>query len=105
MRYRPLTFPIAQVMIDGDVRFGGGRKKEYLIGYRQTVVQILWPQLCADQGCLAPAEGLNINGEDFLLPVCRAHGVTRSLEDESERCDIPMAWLSTDYTRWALTQL
>jgi len=104
MRYRPLTYPIAHVVIAGDLRFGGGRKKEYLIGYRQTVLQILWPQLCAGDGCLSPAEGLTQKSEGTLLPACQEHGATHSLELESERSGTKMLWLSTDYTRWTLAQ-
>lgn len=104
MRYRPLSFPIAHVLIAGDLRFGGGRKKEYLIGYRQTVLGILWPRLCIGAGCLSPAEGLTSDGEGTLRAACQIHGATRSLDLESERSGTRMLWLSSDYTRWALAQ-
>ena len=104
MRYRPLSFPIANVTIAGDLRFGGGRKKEYLIGYRQTVLGILWPQLCNGPSCSAPVEGLSRESDGLLLPACGAHGATSTLEGESERTDVRMAWLSADYTRWARAQ-
>ena len=104
MRYRPLTFPIAHVSIAGDLRFGGGRKKEYLIGYRQTVLEILWPRICEQPCCSSPAEGLARDSDDLFLPACEAHAAAGTLKSESERCGTRMRWLSADYTRWAQAQ-
>jgi hypothetical protein len=57
MMYHPLNYPIAHVAISGSIRFGGGRKKEYLVGYSQRVIDVSWPRICMHSGCVQHVVG------------------------------------------------
>jgi len=104
MRYRPFGNPIAHVSISNNIRFGGGRKKEYIIGHRQEVLTLLWPQICRYANCENNVTGLATYGNDEIYSICKMHGASTSLQNFSLYYGIPMKWLSTDYTRWVKTQ-
>lgn len=104
LRYRPLANPIAHVSISDHIRFGGGRKKEYIIGYRQDVLTLLWPRICHIKDCENTVTGLITQENDEMYPICEIHGTSTSLQNLSLNYGIQMKWLSTDYTRWAKIQ-
>ena len=105
LRYRPLRFPIAQVTMSENTRFGGGRKKEYIISYSQKVSEIFWPKICLQTSCLNEATGLVVDIEDNLRPACLEHGGNIIIDDFSKVVGIKMTWLSRDYSNWVKKQI
>jgi hypothetical protein len=105
MRYRPLKSPIAHVAMSENIRFGGGRKKEYIISYSQKVFEIFWPKLCLHTNCLNTATYLVVDNENNVRPTCVEHGAIINIDDFSKEVGIRMSWLSSDYSNWVKKQI
>jgi hypothetical protein len=105
MRYRPLKFPIAQVSMSENIRFGGGRMKEYIISYSQKVSEIFWPKICLQLSCLNTVTSLVVDKDGNVRPACFEHGGNVIINDFSNEVGIGMTWLSSDYSNWAKKQI
>lgn len=100
-RYRPLDQPIAETIMSDNVRFTGGRKKEYIVSNQQNVTKILWPNWCKETGCTDLGSGLFAHSDGKIEVRCNTHGANISLEKAYSITGVKSLWLSKDYTIWA----
>lgn len=93
LNYRPLNYPIAKVLLNGNIRETGGVKKEYIIGDSQKVLKIYWPKICSFQNCNQSPDILGITERRRILPQCTMHKKVGKVDLSEYEVKYNFTWL------------